>query len=158
MRKDAEAHTEEDRKRRELIEERNKADSLIYSTEKTLKEHGSKIPEADRKKIEEAIAALNKVKAVDNADEIRKRAEDVMNASQVIGKLLYEEAARQRGAASEPGAGPSSPGGAEPRDSARERTGRGSAPKGGPGGDNVVDADFEVLDDDKDKDKDKDKK
>src|SRR5208337_435485 len=45
MRKDAETHTEEDRKRREVIEERNKADSLVYSTEKTLKEHGSKIPE-----------------------------------------------------------------------------------------------------------------
>ena len=97
MRKEAEAHSEDDRKKRELIDERNKADSLIYQTEKTLKEHGAKVPESDRKKIEDAVAALNKVKGGDDPEEIRRRAEELMNASQVIGKLLYEEAARQRG-------------------------------------------------------------
>ena len=69
------------------------------------------MPESDRKKIEDAVAALNKAKGGDDPEEIRRRAEELMNASQVIGKLLYEEAARQRGkdagqqGPSEPGAG-----------------------------------------------------
>ena len=66
MRKEAETHSEDDRKKRELIDERNKADTLIYQTEKTLKEHGAKAPESDRKKIEDAVAALNKAKASDD--------------------------------------------------------------------------------------------
>jgi molecular chaperone DnaK len=151
MRKEAETHSEEDRKKRELIDERNKADSLIYQTEKTLKEHGAKLPESDRKKIEEAVAALNKVKGGDDTEEIRRRAEQLMNASQAIGKLLYEEAARQRG--KEAGQqGPSEPGAGRQR--SEPGAGRQSRPGGaGQPGDNVVDADFEVLDEDKDKNK-----
>jgi molecular chaperone DnaK len=151
MRKEAESHSEDDRKKRELIDERNKADSLIYQTEKTLKEHGAKVPESDRKKIEDAVAALNKVKGADDTEEIRRRAEELMNASQVIGKLLYEEAARQRGKDAGP-QGPSEPGAGQQR--SEPGAGRQSRQGGtGQSGDNVVDADFEVLDEDKDKDK-----
>jgi molecular chaperone DnaK len=149
MRKEAEAHSDDDRKRRELIDEKNKADSLIYQTEKTLKDHGAKVPEADRKKIEDALAALNKAKGAEDPEEIRRRAEELMNASQVIGKLLYEEAARQQGKDAGP-QGPGEPGARQPEPGADPKSHPGEK---GPAGDNVVDADFEVLDEDKDKDK-----
>jgi len=151
MRKDAEAHAEEDRKNREVIEERNKADSLIYSTEKNLKDHGPKIPESDRKRIEEAVEALKKAKDKDDAEEIRRRSEDLMNAAQKLGQILYEQAAQQRaqqsGAAG--GAGPGSAGGPPPGGDGGGRQGRAGGPGGQKSGDNVVDADFEVLDEDK---------
>jgi len=71
MVKEAEEHASEDHKKRELIDLRNQADQLVYQTEKTLKEHGDKIPESERKAIEEAVKKLNSVKSTDNADEIK---------------------------------------------------------------------------------------
>ena len=142
MRKDAEAHAGEDKKKRELIEERNKADSLIYSTEKTLKEHGSKLPESERKRIEDAISALNKVKGEDNVEEIRRLSEQLMNAAHALAQMLYQQAQQQQGAG-----GPGAQSG--PKTGPEGRSGKGKSD------DNVVDADFEVLDDDKDKGGDK---
>ena len=133
MRKDAEVHADEDRKRRELIEERNKADSLIYQTEKTLKEHGDKLPEDERKKIEEALAALTKAKDGDDVKEIGRLSEQVMNASHALAQMLYQQAQQQQSAGA---TGPDA--GAEPQPDSRKKD------------DNVVDADFEVVDDDKD--------
>ena len=147
MRKEAEEHAEDDKKKRELIEERNKADSLAYSTEKTLKEHGSKIPESDRKKIEDAIAALKKAKDGDDAAEIRRLSEELTNAAQTLGRILYEQAAQQQAAAGGPAgaadsAGPGPQPGSGPQPETEQKKDEG-----------VVDADFEVVDDDKDKDK-----
>ncbi len=140
MRKDAEANATEDKKKRELIEERNKADSMIYSTEKTLKEHGAKLPEPERKKIEQAIADLNKAKEGSDANEIRRLTESLMNAAHSLAQMLYQQAGAQQGPQAGPQGGPQ----AGPQ---------GGRAGGGKAGDDVVDADFEVVDDDKDKDK-----
>ncbi len=138
MRKEAESHAEEDVKRRELIEERNKADNLVYSTEKTLKEHGSKLPEAERKKIEEAMAALNKAKDGDDVNEIRRLSEQLMNASHAIAQMLYQQAQQQQ-QASGAGAGAAGAGSGQAPGGEQKKEG------------DVVDADFEVVDEDKDK-------
>ena len=133
MRKDAESHADEDKKKRELIEERNKADSLIYQTEKTVKEHGSKLPEADRKHIEESLAALTKAKEGTDLEEIKRLYEQLMNASHSLAQMLYQQAQ-----AAQPGAGAQ----AGPEGGAQ------AGPSGKPGDDNVVEADYEVLDED----------
>jgi len=138
MRKDAESHAEEDKKKRELIEERNKADSLVYQTENTLKEHGDKLPEADRKKIDDAIEALKKAKDGDDVNEIKRLSEEMMNASHALAQMLYQQAQQQQQAAAADGA----PGG---EDGAPGAT---AQPGGEKKDDNVVDADFEVVDDD----------
>jgi len=145
MRKEAEAHAKEDKKKRELIEERNKADSLVYNTDKTLKEHGDKLSEDERKKIDAAIADLKKAIEGDDVNEIKRLTEELMNASHALAQMLYQQAQQQQqagGEAAGPQAGPEAPGpgaGAQPGDEKKD--------------DNIVDADFEVVDDDKDKDK-----
>ena len=75
MRKEAELHAEEDRKRKEVVETRNNAESLIYTAEKTLKELKDKIIEEDRKRVEKAIDELRKALTGDNIDEIKKKME-----------------------------------------------------------------------------------
>ncbi len=111
MVKDAEGHAEEDRKRRALIEERNRLDSLIYTTEKTLNENRSKLSEADVKGVEEAIAEGKKALEKDDIEEIKRAAERITTSSHKIAELLYKQTA----AAGAPGAGepPKEAGGAE---------------------------------------------
>ena len=135
MKKDAESHAEEDKKKREIIEERNKADSLLYQTETTLKEHGDKLPADERTKIEEAMEDLRKVKDGDDVAEIKTKSEAMMNASHAIAQMLYQQAQQQQAAG--PEADPGASAGPQPGDEKKD--------------DNVVDADFEVVDDDKDK-------
>jgi len=144
MRRDAESNAAEDHKRRELVEERNKADSLIYSTERTLKEHGAKLPEAERKRIQDAIAALNKAKDGEDVEAIRRESEQLMNAAHALAQMLYQQSSAQGGAAA--GAQPGPDAGAQPGPQP-------GAQGAGKPGENVVDADFEVIDDDKNKDK-----
>src|SRR6202023_2612076 len=92
MVKDAEAHAAEDKRRRELIETRNQSDALIYSTERNLKEHGSRLNDADRGAIEDAIGALRTAMAGDDAGQIRQRGEALSQAAMRLG-----EAARRAG-------------------------------------------------------------
>ena len=89
MIKDAEAHAEEDRKRREQIELRNQADTLVYTTDKTLKEHGEKVDEATRARIEEALGDLKKALADDDSDAIRSAMEAVGSRSQELAQAIY---------------------------------------------------------------------
>lgn len=89
MKKDAAAHAEEDRKKKELIETKNKADMLITSTEKTLKESGDKVDDAVKKDIEEKVEALKKVKDSDNKEEIEKATEALGQAVQKVGAQMY---------------------------------------------------------------------
>ncbi len=136
MRKDAEEHAEEDKKHRELVEERNKADQLVYATENTLKEHGDKLNESDKKQITDAVEKLKKVMEGDDVAAIRQASEELTQAAHALAKTIYEQAAQQQPA--EAGAGPSQEqaGTAQPQD------------------EKVVDAEYEVMDDDK-KDEDK---
>lgn len=92
MKKDAEMHAEEDKKKKELIEARNMADTLSYSTEKAMKDAGDKITADEKKPVEDAIAELNKVKNGDNLDEIKAKTEALSQAAQKIGEKLYKAA------------------------------------------------------------------
>ncbi|MDQ5976714.1 MAG: molecular chaperone DnaK [Patescibacteria group bacterium] len=93
MKKDAEIHAEEDKHKKELIEARNLADSLVYSTEKAMKDAGDKVTADEKKPVEDAIAELNKVKNGDDLDAIRKASEALSQAAQKIGEKLYAAAA-----------------------------------------------------------------
>ena len=86
---DAEAHAEEDRKRREQIELRNQADTLVYTTDKTLKEHGEKVDEATRAQIEEAVTELKQALEGDDADAIKAKMEVVGSQSQQLAQAIY---------------------------------------------------------------------
>jgi molecular chaperone DnaK len=128
MVKDAEAHAEEDRKFRELVESRNKADALVHGTEKALKDLGEKVPPADRANIENAVSDLKRALTEDDKDIIEKKAAEVSRLAAAL--------AQQSGDA---GAGPGGPGP------------QGAAGGGGAGGGNedVLDAEFEEVKDKK---------
>jgi molecular chaperone DnaK len=125
MVRDAESHASEDKKKRELIEARNQADSLIYSTEKSLKEFGDKIGSDDKAKIESGVAGLKKALESNDLDTIKKATEELTQASHKLAEAVYAKA-------QQPGEGePAGPAGAET----------------GPKGEKVVDADFEEVKD-----------
>jgi len=130
MVKEAESNKEADKKKREAVDARNQADTLLHSTEKNLKEHGSKVSDADKKAIETASANLrNSLKGTDIED-IKKKTQDLVQASMKLGEAIYK---------SQQSAKP----GDVPKD-AKEKEGKKD--------DNVVDADFEeVKDDNKEK-------
>jgi len=90
MKKDAEMHAEEDRRQKEIIEERNRADALVYSTEKALKEHGDKVDAATRKGIEDALAVLKKTLEGDDIGAIKQAEEKLAQASQKLGEEIYK--------------------------------------------------------------------
>jgi molecular chaperone DnaK len=114
MKKDAEMHAEEDKKKKELIEARNMADSLSYTTEKSMKDAGDKLTADEKKPVEEAITELNKVKNGDDLEAIKKATETLSQAAQKIGEKLYK-AAQEAQAASQP-AGDAKPEGETPKD------------------------------------------
>ncbi|MEK7167328.1 MAG: molecular chaperone DnaK [Patescibacteria group bacterium] len=91
MKKDAEAHAEEDKKKKELIEARNAAETLIYSTEKVLKEAGDKVPESDKKDVEEKIKNLKEVKDKDDFESLKKALEELTQVAQKIGQAMYQQ-------------------------------------------------------------------
>ena len=90
MVKDAEANKEADKKKRESVDVRNQADTLIHSTDKNLKEHGSKISDADKKAIEDSSAALKESLKSDNTEEIKKKTEALVQASMKLGEAIYK--------------------------------------------------------------------
>lgn len=100
MVKDAEANAEADKKRRELIEAQNQADTLIYTTEKTLKEHGDKVPAANKEAIEKDLAALKQIAKSDDLVAIKSKTETLMQSSMKLGEAMYK-AAQESQASSE---------------------------------------------------------
>jgi molecular chaperone DnaK len=137
MKKDAESHAEEDKKKREVVDLKNQADQLIYATEKTLKEHGSKVSGDTRGKIESAVNNLKEAVKGDSADAIRRAIDNLNNATQELGKTLYEEAAKKTAGS----AGKAGPTGQTPPPPPQEGEVRRK-----PGGDDVIDAEFEAKD------------
>jgi len=95
MRKEAETHEEEDKKKRELVEARNMADTLIYTVEKTLKDASEKVSLEDKKGVEEKLDALRKVKDGEGIEEIKKATEELSQAIQKIGASLYQQQAKE---------------------------------------------------------------
>ncbi len=138
MTQDAEAHAEEDRKRREVIDLKNQADQLVYSTEKTLKEHGDKVSGDTRGKIENAINNLKEATKGEDGGAIKKAIENLSEAGQELGKVLYEEAAKKQASAGGPGPQAAQPGQAQQAPPEEGEVKR----KGG----DVIDAEFEAKD------------
>jgi len=127
--REAEAHAEEDKKRKEIIEVRNQADSMVYSVEKSVKEFGDKISAAEKSRIEDAMAKLKSVMATDDLEGIRAAQEELTQASHKLAEAMYAKSSEQ------PGQGAQQAGG---------QTG-GQAGAGQKKDDNVVDADFEEV-------------
>jgi molecular chaperone DnaK len=135
MVRDAEAHAEEDKRFRELVDTRNKADALIHQVGKTLTDLGEKVDGAERAKVESAVSDLRAALKTEDKAVIEKKTEALAQASAAIAQRAYQDT---QGAAA--GAGPSAAGDA-PAD---------AAGKGAAGRDDVVDAEFEEV---KDKDR-----
>ncbi|HNW28904.1 MAG TPA: Hsp70 family protein, partial [Spirochaetota bacterium] len=133
MVRDAEEHSAEDKKTRELIEARNEGDSFIYSLEKMLKENADKVEPAEKEKIEAEIAGLRSAMESDNVSAIKEAKGRLEQASHKFAERMYQQHAQQHAGQQQPGADQ----GAE------------AGPKGGSGGEKVYDADYEVVDDDK---------
>ncbi|MFY9462316.1 MAG: molecular chaperone DnaK [Candidatus Sungiibacteriota bacterium] len=98
MKKDAEMHAEEDRKKKETVEAKNLADAMLYSIEKALREAGDKVPADTKKDIEEKIESLKKAKEGNDVEAIKKASEALSVASQKIGELLYKKGSPAEGA------------------------------------------------------------
>ena len=135
MVKQAEAHAEEDKKRRELVEARNQAEALIHAAEKSVSEGGDKVSGADKAAVEEAVATLKTASEGEDTDDIRAKSEALAQGTMKLGEALYKSAEQAESA------GPDG-NGADGEDAA---AGKDAAA----GEDEVVDADFEEVDDDK---------
>ncbi len=129
MVKDAQSHSEEDKRKKVLVETRNKADGMLYTTEKTLKDYGDKISPEEKKKIEEAMEKVRSVMQSEDVEAINKATDEMMTASHKIAEEMY----RQKSAET-----------AQPKE--------GSAPKSEPQGEEVK-AEYEVMDDKKEEKK-----
>ena len=104
MKADAEANAEDDKKKKELIEKKNFGESMIYTTEKAMKEHGDELPEEDKKNIEEKIEEMKKALEGDDAEAIEKKGEELSATAQKLGEILYQK--EQEGAGAEGGEAP----------------------------------------------------
>ncbi len=130
MVKDAEANKEADKKKRESVDVRNQADTLIHSTEKNLKEHGSKISDAEKKAIEDGSAALKESLKGEDIEDIKKKTETLVQASMKLGEAIYKSQQNTKPESN--------------KDDGKDEKGKKD--------DNVVDADFEeVKDENKEK-------
>jgi molecular chaperone DnaK len=107
MMKDAEAHAEEDRRRREEAEARNQAESVVYQTEKLLKDNGDKLDEADRKQVEDALQEARDALKGSDVDAIKRSSDQLLTASQKFAEVLYRSA---QAGAGQPGSGASTGG------------------------------------------------
>ena len=128
MVKEAEENAESDKKKRETIDSRNQADSLIHETEKNVKEHGSKITDSDKKKIESDIEELKKVKDSEDLESIKSKTEQLVQSSLKLGEAIYKQNPQAQPGQTDPGA---------------------EEPSSEKNDDKVVDADFEEVDENK---------
>ena len=95
MKREAESHAEEDKKKKDLIEVRNLAETTVYATEKALKDYGDKVDEAIKKDIEEKLKSLNEARGKEGIEEIKNAIEDLNKAAQKLGEVMYEEAQKK---------------------------------------------------------------
>jgi molecular chaperone DnaK len=135
MTREAETHAAEDKQKREVVDLKNQADQLIYSTEKTLREHGDKASAETRGGIENAVNNLKEAIKGEDANAIKKAIENLGTAGQELGKVLYEEAAKKQASSGSSGRAGSAKGGPPPEGEVKRK-----------GGDDVIDAEFEAKD------------
>ena len=131
MVKEAEEHAEEDRKKRELVDAKNQAESLIHTTEKTLNEVGDQVAADDKKSVEDALSELRTALEGEDLDDIKQKTEALSQASSKLGEAMYRNAQENQGAEGAAGDGADASGGDGQSQS----------------GEDVVDADFEEVDD-----------
>ena len=129
MVKDAEANKEADKKARETIDARNQADSIVFSTEKSLKEHGDKISDEEKKSIENGISDLRNALKGTDTEEIKKKTQNLVQSSMKLGEAVYKSQQKDQGPAE------------KPEDKEKKEKDK----------EDVVDADFEDVKDDKEK-------
>jgi molecular chaperone DnaK len=140
MVKEAEMHAEEDKKEREKAEVRNEADSMIYSTEKNIKDLGDKVNPADKAKVDEAVADLRKALEGGDIQTIKDKTEVLKQASYKIAEEIYKQQGASGAAGQQPGGGA----GADPN-----AGGSGQSASGSDNTKGAEDADYEVVDDEK---------
>lgn len=140
MVREAEANSAEDKKKKELVEAKNRADNLIYQTEKSLKDYGDKAPADMKGKITGQIEALKKTMESDNIDEIKKGTDDLEKSVGELSTRMYQQSSAGAGTGSGAGAGSAGQGGS----GAGEQAAGGSKPE-----DDVIDAEFEAKDENK---------
>lgn len=145
MVKEAEKFEQEDKKRMELTTAKNEADSLVYNTEKSVKEYGDKVGDDIKQDIDSKIEELKKVIQGEDTQAIKSASEALMKASHKLAEVVYAESTKKQQA----GAGPQETGGTE------EQPGGPSEEAGGEKKEEAVEADYEVVDEDKKKKKDK---
>jgi molecular chaperone DnaK len=147
MQREAESHAEEDKKAKEAIEIKNNADMLAYQSEKQLKDLGDKVPADKKKQVEDAIAKVRETLNGTDTDAIKSAYDDLQNKFQEVSAELYKQASASAGG---------QPGGPGPEAQSRPgaEQGAGSRQSGSDRGgskDDVVDAEFEVVDEEKKK-------
>jgi molecular chaperone DnaK len=130
MRREADSHADEDKRRRDLIDARNHADQVIYQMEKLLKEHADKLSEGDKSSVQSAIERVKSVASQDDPKAIQQAIEELQQAAHAMSQHLYSRGAQ----------GPGSAGGSEGPAQDGQQGGQG----GGPGKEGVIDAEFEV--------------
>jgi len=131
MVKDAEAHAADDKKRRELAEARNQLDTVIYTTEKSLREYGDKVDASEKQNIEDAVARAKKAMESNDAGALKSAQEDLTRTSHKLAEAMYAKASQAGKAGAGAGAGP----GAETYQEPPKQKGQ----------EDVVDADFEDV-------------
>ncbi|MBN1253927.1 MAG: molecular chaperone DnaK [Deltaproteobacteria bacterium] len=141
MVKDASSHAEEDRRKRELVEEHNKLDSMIYTTENSLRDHGDKIDAADKERIEKALEGARKALSSEDVAEIKKVHDELAQEAHKLAEAMYAKASQ-----SQPGSQPGETQ-AEAQSAAEEKEAKGKKEKEKE--EDVVDADFEEVQGDK---------
>ncbi len=131
--KDAELHAEEDKKKKELVEARNTGDALIYSTEKSIKDLGDKVDASTKSSVDDAIGRLKKAMEGEDISEIKRMTEELTQASHKLAEAMYKQASQQQG-----------------QEGPEQNAGQGaSSERRAKGEEDVVDADFEEVKDDK---------
>lgn len=141
MVKDAESHADEDKRKEALVKARNEADQMIYGTEKTLKEYGDKVSDSEKTLINEKMEKLRAVLSSESADTINQAKEELIQASHKLAEEIYKQASSQQ--AGQPEQAPH----ADTSETAQTGTAGGDGDK--QKRDGAVDADFEVVDDNK---------
>ncbi|MYA99005.1 Hsp70 family protein, partial [Candidatus Poribacteria bacterium] len=135
MMKDAEAHAEEDKQKREEVETRNRADSMVYETEKNLGEFGDKVDDASKEKVNAAVARVKQALEADNHAEIQSATDELTQVWHEVSAQMYQQTA-----GADPGAAQADPSAAD------------EATPDAADSDDVVDAEYEVVDEDEKKD------
>jgi molecular chaperone DnaK len=143
MKRDAESHAAEDKKRRDLAEARNTAEQRVYQLEKLLEEHKDKLSESDRNALQAAIAKVNEAKKGEDVAALNQAIDELQRASQAMAEHLYSAGGGQPGGAGGPGAGPGPGAGAGPGFGGGPSPDGGAGGPGGPKPEDVIDVEFE---------------